>query len=144
MRKTKYRFSVTTKFPDYWAHHAGSTQTIQIQSSFQLDYLKIALFDKSNGNGLFTQVPGIWNYRSTSLAWPYYTILSLCLSLPLLLAENRFNSDYSTRKYLCEDFTIVATTAELSWPQKFSWLTGTKILLWDRIALLGIWRHCKI
>jgi hypothetical protein len=39
------------------------------------------------------------------LTWPYYIILSLCLSLPLLLAENRPNSVHNTRTYFCEDIT---------------------------------------
>jgi hypothetical protein len=79
-----------------------------------------------------------------SLTWPYYTILSLYLSLPLRLAENRSNPVYYTCTYLWKDFTTGSNNRGTLLP--------TKILLGNRLknpimkpqSLLGIWRHWKI
>ena len=88
IRKTKCRFSVKTTILDYWADNVGSTQTIQIQWSFQLLYPKIIRFDKSNGTGLFTQVQGIWNYRSTFL--PHLLLDPITLFFPASFSSFTF------------------------------------------------------
>lgn len=136
-----------TKILDYWADKAGSTQKIQIQWSFQLNYLQIALFDKSNGTGLLIQERGIWNYRSAFLSYLLLDPITLffpCVFLFLYLWLKIDQKVHNTHTYLCKDITICSNNRGSFLPAKISWVIGTKILLWDLIPLLGTWGLCKI
>ena len=139
---------MTIKNLDYWGDNAGSTQTIQIQWSFQLHYLKISLFDKPIGTGLLTQVPGIWTYRSAILSYPLLDPITLffpCVFLFSYFLLKIYPIQPTNPIHICAKFSQqVAAIAEVFYPQKLSSVIGTKFLLRDRIHLLGIWRHCKI